>query len=103
LVDTINLIYNGYADQLRTKAPQLKEDEYQICYLSKAGLGNSAIGGLLHATENAIELRKTKIRTKLNLGKKENFRNELDKFVSSNPDGQKKEPSDNRDAELENH
>ena len=83
LVDTLNDLYDGYADRLRAAAPQLKEKEYQICCLSKSGLSNSEIASLLDNTENAIELQKTNIRTILKLQKQTSFIKELDKLVQN--------------------
>jgi DNA-binding CsgD family transcriptional regulator len=82
LVDTLNDLYDGYANRLREIAPKLKEIEYRICCLSKSGLSNSEIGSLLNKSENAIELQKTNIRAVLNLQKQTNFVKELDKFIN---------------------
>ena len=81
LINSINDLYKGFTEKLRTVAPQLKEPEFRICCLSKAGLSNSEIAGLLNLTENAIQSRKTQIRKLLNMTEQKNFTKELDKIV----------------------
>jgi len=81
LINVINDLYEGYADKLHNLTPNLKEMEFRICCLSKAGLNNSEIAGLLKTTTNAIQLRKTHIRKIMKMQEKSNFVGELDKLV----------------------
>ena len=81
MADTINHVYDGYAERLRVIAPHLKEIDYQICYLSKIGLRDVEISGLIQKTESAVQMRKNHIRNILKLQKQTNFNNELDKLV----------------------
>ena len=81
LINAINNLHDGYADRLQAIAPQLKEADFRICCLSKAGLRNSEIAGLLNMTENAVFLRKTHIRKVIKMQSKRNFVEELDKLV----------------------
>ena len=81
LINAINDLLEEYADQLHSVAPHLKESEFRICCLSKAGLSNSEIAGLLKTTTNAIQLRKTHIRKAMKMQEKSNFVCELDKLI----------------------
>ncbi|MCL1933366.1 MAG: hypothetical protein FWF53_06125 [Candidatus Azobacteroides sp.] len=81
LINTINDLYDGFAEKLHAVAPKLKETEFRICCLSKAGLSNSEIAGLLNVTENAIQMRKTHLRKLLKMPELKTFTKELDKIV----------------------
>jgi len=76
----LNLLYDGYADRLKA-IHQLNEKDFKICCLSKAGLRNSEIAGILHTTEKAIDSRKLRIRIMLGIDKNTNFIKELDQFI----------------------
>lgn len=68
LYETINKLYNGFPDLLRSSYPQLEETEVRIYSLTYAGLVNSEIALILGLTVNTIQMKKSAIRKKLGIG-----------------------------------
>jgi DNA-binding CsgD family transcriptional regulator len=81
LTDTLNHEYESFSDRLHAAAPQLKDVESQICYLSKIELRDGEIAALLHLTIPAIQMKKNHIRHILKMQKRTKFMNELDRIV----------------------
>ncbi|MDR0543183.1 MAG: tetratricopeptide repeat protein [Dysgonamonadaceae bacterium] len=65
--ETMNKLYKGYFDKIKTIFPLLFELEYKICCLTKSGLNNTEIAIILKLNVNIIQIRKTAIRKKLNI------------------------------------
>ena len=82
LNDSINDLYDGYADKLRKIAPHLSETDYRICYLTKADFTNSQIAGFLDLTKDALQSRKKRIRKTLKMQNSKNFIEEMDNLIN---------------------
>ncbi|MEG0888731.1 MAG: hypothetical protein RSH25_09680 [Bacteroides sp.] len=67
LYQAMNDMEGGALDKIKEAFPQLSEVEFRICCLTKEKLTNGEISLLMKSSVNAIQIRKTSIRKKLNI------------------------------------
>ena len=66
-----------YVRRLLTKHPQLLPGEIELCLLVKRNLSSKDIAGMTFRSVNTIKVAKSKLRSKLNIGKDINIINYL--------------------------
>lgn len=85
LYDTMNKLYRGFPDTLRSKCPQLDESEIRVYCLTYAGLLNSEIALILGLSVNTIQMKKSSIRKKLGIEGYGNIIEFFDKNIKEKP------------------
>ena len=78
---SINVLYNNFAGRLRDLYPDLDEKDILVCCLSKTGFNDKEIGLLTKDNQNIIQKRKSIIREKTGMRKRESFVKQLDEIV----------------------
>ncbi len=69
----MNGLENGELDKIRELYTQLDETEFRICCLSKAKFTNTEIAIIMNININVVQIKKTRIRKKLNIKEFENL------------------------------
>ncbi len=67
LIRTLNEIYNGFANRLQQRYPQLKQRDLEICYLLKGGAKTGNIAEIIAMTPNAVTKKKRQILDKMEI------------------------------------
>jgi len=77
----VNALHNNLLKRLSNLYPELDKEDIRICCLSKIGFNNTEIALLVKSNQNIIQKKKTSIRKKIGMNKKENFIKQLDEIV----------------------
>ena len=80
---TMNELYNGLFDRLKSKYPQLNEQEFRLSCLTYAKFSSSDIGLLLGLSDDMVNKKRHIVRKLLGVEKRNNFSEFLDSQLIS--------------------
>lgn len=67
-------VHANFISKLQSISPQLTKNDIRLCLYIKLGFSSAEIGGFLNITENSVTVRRSRVRTKLNLPEGSNFK-----------------------------
>lgn len=73
LAETLEELNPGFASFIKDKYPELQDIELKICLLSQAGLRSKDIAMVLNQSSHTIDVKRSRIRKKMNMEKDNNF------------------------------
>lgn len=78
---SVNVLHDNFLLRLREKFPLLNDNEVLICCLTRINLSNSEIALLTHSTTDVIQKRKSLIREKTSMKRRESFSKQLESIL----------------------